>query len=116
MTLNKHGDRHAAQPQAGGEGRKTGLSGFDPELLYVECLRCGSPVLWEPGRSTALVRKAGLTRARLDSGFVILTMGCPECAPGEISYETRVMPVSRAMVEGVEDEGIPEQSEVSGNA
>ncbi len=116
MSLNKHGGRHAAQSQAGGDVRTSSPSGFDPELLYVECLRCGSPVLWEPGRSTALVRKAGLNKAGLDSGFVILTLGCPDCSPGAISYETRVMPVSKAMLEGVDDGERHDPSEVSGNA
>ena len=35
--------------------------GFDPELLYVECGRCGSsPVLWEDGRATRLLDQAGI--------------------------------------------------------
>ena len=91
--------------------------GYDPELLYVECLYCGSPVLWEPGRSTALVKKAGLSRDGLDSGHLILTLGCPVCSPDEIMYETRIMPVELAMVNGMRDDSEEpgEMPEISGN-
>ncbi len=64
---------------------------YDPELLYVECSRCGQPVIWEQGRTTELVRKAGLAHSHLDARYMVLTDGCPSCSPEEIYFETRVV-------------------------
>ncbi len=65
--------------------------GYDPELLYVECSRCGSPVLWETGRTTAILREAGLDHSSLDARHLVLTNGCPTCSPEEGVFETRVV-------------------------
>ena len=65
--------------------------GYDPELLYVECGRCGRPVLWEPGKSTELLRGAGIDAEKLDDHCLILSDGCAECTPGRHLFETRVV-------------------------
>ncbi len=76
--------RRAAPPLAvalAGAGR-----GYDPELLYVECGRCGAPVLWEPGRATRLLDEAGIDPLELDASCLLVTNACPMCggttAPG----------------------------------
>lgn len=60
--------------------------GYDPELLYVECGRCGAPVLWEPGRATRLLDEAGIDPLELDASCLLVTNACPLCgrvaAPG----------------------------------
>lgn len=60
--------------------------GYDPELLYVECGRCGAPVLWEPGRATRLLDEAGIDPLELDASCLLVTNACPMCggagAPG----------------------------------
>ena len=67
--------QQAPQPQVG--------DGFDPELLYVECQTCGKPVLWEQGKTTALLFAAGVDTTKLDERCLILSEGCPACAPQE---------------------------------
>jgi len=86
--------------------------GYDPELLYVECSRCGNPVIWEEGRTTELLEKAGLPGTRLDSQHLVLTDGCPTCAPEETFFETRV--VRLAEEDGQGPELMPHQPQ--GNA
>ncbi len=54
--------------------------GYDPEMLYVECARCGSPVIWEPGRATALMQAAGIDPLELDPSCMLATDGCPLCS------------------------------------
>lgn len=56
--------------------------GYDPELLYVECGRCGSPVIWDEGSATSLLREAGIDPLELDSSCLLVTDGCPACAIG----------------------------------
>ncbi|MDR2744642.1 MAG: hypothetical protein LBB66_05540 [Desulfovibrio sp.] len=58
-------------------------AGYDPEMLYVECHLCGKPILWEVGRTTALLLAAGVDVGKLDERCMILSEGCPACAPGE---------------------------------
>jgi hypothetical protein len=57
--------------------------GYDPEMLYVECHLCGKPVLWEVGRTTALLLAAGVDAGKLDERCMILSEGCPACSPDE---------------------------------
>lgn len=66
---------------------------FDPELLFVECTRCGRPVIWEQGRATELLSGAGLDGSLVDERCMILTDGCFTCAPELSAYETRVVRV-----------------------
>jgi len=55
--------------------------GYDPELMIVECARCGRPVLWESGRSTAVLAGVGIDPLELDAHCLLLTDGCPYCRP-----------------------------------
>jgi hypothetical protein len=55
--------------------------GYDPELMIVECARCGRPVLWEPGRSTEVLAGVGIDPLELDARCLLLTDGCPHCRP-----------------------------------
>ena len=55
--------------------------GYDPELMIVECAHCGSPVLWESGRSTAVLAGVGVDPLELDAHCLLLTDGCPQCRP-----------------------------------
>lgn len=77
-----------------------GKPGYDPELLYVECGRCGAPVLWEPGRATRLLDEAGIDPLELDAACLLVTNACPMCgapdsasAEGDPGYEVRVFRV-----------------------
>ena len=82
-----------------------GRPGYDPELLYVECGRCGAPVLWEPGRATRLLDQAGIDPLELDASCLLVTNACPMCGTpeagegatdgpdGEPGYEVRVFRV-----------------------
>lgn len=54
--------------------------GYDPELLYVECGRCGAPVIWDAGRATRLLEAAGIDRLELDASCLLVTNACPMCA------------------------------------
>ena len=55
------------------------LKGYDPELLYVECGRCGSPVMWEQGRASRILEQAGIDPLELDASCLLVTDGCPMC-------------------------------------
>ncbi len=67
--------------------------GFDPEMLYVECSQCGAPVYWEPGKSTALVREAGIDPLELDPACMLVTSACPLCGNGS-SFGVKVVRIS----------------------
>ena len=67
--------------------------GYDPELLIVECARCGLPVLWERGRSTAILAGAGIDPLELDVHCLLLTDGCPQCSPGVGGFTVQVFRV-----------------------
>jgi hypothetical protein len=64
---------------------------FDPELLYVQCAACGSPVLWEPGSTSRLLRRAGVSPVHLDEGCLLLAEACPSCAPGTALHRLHVV-------------------------
>lgn len=68
-------------------------AGYDPDMLYVECGRCGAPVLWEPGRAGALLREAGVDPAELDAACMLVTDACPACGSGD-EYSVRIFRVS----------------------
>ena len=65
----------------------------DPELLFVECSRCGAPVLWDPGRATRLLAQAGVDPLELDSSCLLMTDGCPFCRPAG-QYTVQIYRVS----------------------
>lgn len=69
------------------------IKGYDPELLYVECGRCGSPVLWEEGRAEKLLLEAGIDPLELDSSCILLTDGCPACGSSK-EYSVRIFRLS----------------------
>lgn len=54
--------------------------GYDPELLFVECGRCGAPVLWEKGQATQVLASAGVDPLELDSSCLLISDGCPACS------------------------------------
>lgn len=54
--------------------------GYDPELLFVECSRCGAPILWESGKATKLLDKAGIDPLELDASCMLITDACPSCS------------------------------------
>jgi len=64
---------------------------FDPELLYVECAKCGQPVLWSPGDTTRILNWAGIDVSTLDEKCMIVSDGCPACQPGKKSFSTQVV-------------------------
>lgn len=67
--------------------------GYDPELLYVECGRCGSPVMWEQGRATHILEQAGIDPLELDASCLLVTDGCPMCG-GKGHYTVQIFRVS----------------------
>ncbi len=66
--------------------------GFDPEMLFVECGKCGQPVLWEKGRSTEILAGAGIDALELDPHCLLITDGCPRCSNGQ-RYNVQVFRV-----------------------
>lgn len=69
---------------------------FDPELLYVECAKCGQPVLWSPGDTTKILAWAGIDARALDEKCMIVSEGCPACQPGKKSFSTQVVRLRKA--------------------
>lgn len=67
--------------------------GFDPELLYVECARCGAPVVWEPGRASKLLKAAGVDPVELDASCMLVTDCCPACGGGD-EFQVRIFRIS----------------------
>lgn len=67
--------------------------GYDPELLYVECGRCGSPVMWEQGKATHILNQAGIDPLELDASCLLVTDGCPMCG-GKGHYTVQIFRVS----------------------
>lgn len=59
------------------------LTLFDPELLYIECKACNRPVLWERGKTTALLEAAHIDPHDLDASCMVFSDGCPLCRPQE---------------------------------
>lgn len=67
---------------------------YDPELIYVECRVCGRPVLWEPGRTTALLAESGVNPASLDEQCLILSDGCRACSPEKDGFQLSIVRLS----------------------
>lgn len=82
---------------------------FDPELLYVECAKCGQPVLWSPGDTTRILAWAGIDAAGLDEKCMIVSEGCPTCQPGVQSFSTQVVRLRKGL------EGAPSKRGVTAN-
>lgn len=73
--------------------------GYDPELLYVECGRCGAPVLWEPGKAAHLLDQAGVDPIELDSSCILVTDSCPACGQNS-DCSVRIFRVSNSASAG----------------
>ncbi len=63
--------------------------GYDPELLFVECGRCGAPVLWEKGQATQVLASAGVDPLELDASCLLISDGCPACS-AEKQYRVQI--------------------------
>lgn len=68
--------------------------GYDPDLLYVECSRCHSPIVWERGKTGDVLSDAGIEPWSLDPRCLILSEGCPRCKPHERMFDTSVVRLS----------------------
>lgn len=62
-------------------------TGYDLDLIYVECRFCGSPVLWEKGKTSHLLAASGIDTSLLDAECLILSDGCPKCR-SDVSHFT----------------------------
>lgn len=58
---------------------------FDLETLYVECSRCGRPLIWEKGTTTFIIQSSGVDE-NLGSDWIMLSRGCPACSPGDDEF------------------------------
>lgn len=67
--------------------------GYDPEMLFVECARCGAPVMWEPGKATRIMNMAGIDALELDSSCLLVTDGCSLCS-AEKEFTVQIFRVS----------------------
>jgi hypothetical protein len=70
---------------------------YDPELLYVECARCGQPVLWNSGDTTRILAWAGIDTGALDEKCMIVSDGCPSCQPGKGRFSTQVVRLRKTL-------------------
>lgn len=68
--------------------------GLDPDLLYVECGRCGSPVLWDQGRAAILLKEAGIDPLELDINCFLVTDACPVCSNQRKQYTVQIYRLS----------------------
>lgn len=74
--------------------------GYDPELVYVECGRCGAPVIWESGRATALLAAVGIDPLELDPYCILVTDGCPACGASD-EYHVRIFRIGNEKNQGM---------------
>ncbi len=70
--------------------------GYDPEMLFVECAKCGNPIIWEKGRSTEILHGAGIDPLELDAQCLLVTDGCPSCSKGK-RYHVQIYRVQSSM-------------------
>ena len=69
-------------------------SGYDLDLLYVECRMCGNPVLWEKGKTSLLITASGMDTNALDEECMLLSDGCPNCRPGTGQFHLQMVRVT----------------------
>lgn len=81
--------------------------GYDPELMFVECARCGRPVVWGQGRATVTLHGLGVQAADLDEHCMIVTDGCAHCRPEADEYQLRVIRISEIVYRDLLHEGEP---------
>ncbi len=82
-----------------------GTKGFDPEMLFVECAKCGNPIIWEQGRSTEILQGAGIDPLELDAQCLLVTDGCPRCSHNKL-YHVQIFRV-QSNGEGISRIGRP---------
>ena len=68
---------------------------FDPDMLYVECGRCGAPIVWEKGRTRRLLAAVGIDPLELDASCVLVSDSCPLCG-GKGHYTIQIYRISAA--------------------
>ena len=68
---------------------------FDVDLLYVECSRCGAPVMWEGDRTARLLEAAGIDPLELDASCLLMTDACPLCG-GKGAYTVQIYRIGRS--------------------
>ena len=78
--------------------------GYAPEMLYVECSRCGAPILWEPGQTAKILRDAGISPLELDASCVILSDGRPLCTSGD-SFTVSIRRLTKPSAGGMPPSG-----------
>lgn len=61
-------------------GKRLTSDGYDPELLFVQCGKCGSPILWSKGKATRVLDNAGIDPIELDTSCMLISDGCPICS------------------------------------
>lgn len=64
---------------------------YDPDLIYVECGKCGQPILWGPGQTKKILDAAEIADEEIDEHCAIISDGCPSCKPGETSFSTQIV-------------------------
>ncbi|NCC25622.1 MAG: hypothetical protein EOM25_10580 [Deltaproteobacteria bacterium] len=81
--------------ETGVSRRKAQTGGrFDPELLYVECSVCGRPVMWGQGETTRLLSASHIDVSKLDEHCLLVSDGCPTCAPERVAFKARIVRLS----------------------
>lgn len=78
---------------------------FDPELMFVECHRCGRPLLWNDGEASQIIDQSGIDVKKLDAQCLILAEGCPQCSPNEGGYMVRVVRLREDGYRDVKEQG-----------
>lgn len=68
------------------------VPGYDPEMLFVECTRCGSPIVWEHGKTTRILEGAGIDALELDPHCLLVSSGCARCSRGG-EYQIQIVRV-----------------------
>ncbi len=55
----------------------------DIEMMYVECSKCGRPIIWDAGQTTEYLLAADANLNALDAACMIVSDGCPACLPSD---------------------------------
>ena len=70
------------------------FTGYDLDLLYVECCLCGKPVLWDKGKTRLLIQSSGIDSSILNEECMILSEGCSNCRPETPFFQLQVVRVA----------------------
>ena len=63
------------------EEKSVASLGFDPDMLYVECQKCGKAIIWSKGKTSHLLVASGINLSYLGWDCLILSDGCATCSP-----------------------------------